>query len=559
MTPSTGGCGPYYNLLSSCVVCPERLDVSDLGPDCKKFEVSKDYLDMILSGAPCEQEVKQHVGASQIFPLLHHGNYRTPTIKHHCFKTSISSSRRACSNKVMPNGHTVEGFARWFRRKYIPKFLNIYEQGPRKVNIKEWERKYTQNYADKIEESISNDVIRPKVSPWYKAFSKSEQQFTQAAWYDKETPINNVKERQICGPSDQKKAYANAFVNILEGIAHEGLPQYCGRKNWIEICATLEKGMVDIGEILFSPGDGGGFDMTQKRVMNELMNELIMACANSSVTDWDEPLNAEWVREALEVSLTLLVTMDNGKIVYETEGRASGDGWTTFGNTMLMIAYYEYTLYMAGITKYVLLVKGDDVLIGLRPQDIAVFTHWHAKHFVYSKDPAVHGLGQVADPLVWGPITSCSFLSNHFFYSDSEHLRMTRIPARIIQSNSWSTKMVEFLGTKKENQVRRELCYSKGKSLLAWATGLPIWEALGQKMVALGQEGKHTEYDQYADKARVWHKNEDRKSYLVYLQDNYGVTESMVQRMERTINSITHLDGFARIPDFELFYSTTAA
>jgi hypothetical protein len=424
------------------------------------------------------------------------------------------------------------------------------------VDLEQWLKggRYPQSYQDKLRYSAGPEKADDSIST-YSSFPKIEQQFTTVPHELKETELNDVKERQICGPTDLKKIYANAFINILEGIAHKYFKPYCGRQNWMEICQSIEDTVKGILNPIFGEADGSGFDMTQLQELNKLMNELLVACAKHPNVTWNEPLNISNFISALTESLTLRVECDYGKLKYEADGRASGDGWTTFGNTMLMIAYWMYTYHLAGISTYLLKVKGDDVIMAHSTYDQAKFSSAQKIVFTDRKDEHTHGLAQICKKIAYGDISELSFLSNHFFWTSKDKLRMTRIPARVIQTLSWTTKLPHSKNENKLENSRRELLYSKGACLMAWGKGLPIWEVLAQKMMDLGRPGRLSEFNEYADGVRTWNGNDDRLSYLAYLENNYGLSPKEVEEIERAISNITSMKGEVWMPVLEKLYT----
>jgi len=449
----------------------------------------------------------------------------------------------------------MKDYSIWFQTEFAPKFIGYYNQEERTIDLREYLKKFDQNYQRSLLLAVDNDNIKHSIDrERYKAFPKIEMQFTEEPWYSKETPFNKVKERQICGPSDQKKVYANAFVNILEKVAHDNMKEYCGRKNWPEICATIEEMETKHGALSWSEADGSGFDMTQLYINNELVYQMMMTCAKSYRTHWIEPLNPDWVYDALKVSLVLNVQMDGTNIIYQTEGRASGDGWTTFANTILMISYYQYMMQRARVKDYSLLVKGDDVLIGVKPPDIPGVVREHSNVFTQTKVLQEHGLGQISDPLKFVSIEETSFLSNHFFRLDDNRLRMTRIPARVFQTTSWTTSFSSVAHFTEKR--RRELVFSKGKCLESWAGDLPIWGPLAAKMIALGQPGKKLVIDQYVDAPRVWHRKHktDSTAYLYYLLQRYKLNRQDVRAIEMAISNIHSLDQVLDVEQVLNFY-----
>jgi hypothetical protein len=294
--------------------------------------------------------------------------------------------------------------------------------------------------------------------------------------------------------------------------------------------------------------------MTQHQWINELMNEFMRNFINLTNVTLIEPLSKEKVIRALHESVRLTISSMCGAMTYDALGRASGDGWTTYYNTVMMIAYWKYTMKIAGITKYRLKAKGDDVIFRIEKKDMEALQRAIKINFTQTKDKQEHGLGQICKFVKYGPLTDLDFLSNHIFRNDIGKYRMARIPARILQTACWSTKVPKLTGDKLI-ESRKYLLFSKGKCLEAWATGLPIWDTLAKKMIALGEQGPITEYNQYSDKNRVWNKVvDDRQSYLQYLDSKYGIGSKQVEEIERAINKIDSLDGCIEIPHIELFY-----
>lgn len=512
--------------------------------------VSKDSKKLVQ----CDVE-EEHIAAEQIFPIIINEHYYTPTVKHHCPRVALASSLRACSNKVHFDRKVLLRFSDWWRKTYIPKFMKFLDEELVNVDFDLWISKFPVQMQNKLRESISVDKQRHNFSFIYEAFTKVEKQFTTVPHSEKETPLNDCKERQICGPTDAKKAMANPFIYFLEGVASKYMEEYCGRANWIEICESLDKMSKKFGNLTFGASDGSGFDMTQFKEMNMLLNELLRAAAYHPNINWMEPLNASDFMKIVEGSLDLFVSVDNGKLMYNAEGRASGDGWTTFGNTMLMIAYWSFTFEIAGIKEYILKVKGDDVLFGLSKRDKPALLEAIKVVFTDKKSAHNHGLGQICKKVDFGDLTQLDFLSNEFFLTKEGNYRMTRIPARVIQSCSWSTKVPKGVSEKVAMKFRRELIYSNGMCLKAWASGLPIFGVLADKMISLGRPSKRDYADQYSDFGRVWHdRRDDREEYLVYLEERYGLTPTEVSSVEAKIKAINCLSGTVDLPELEKLY-----
>lgn len=509
-----------------------------------------------LRKVPCIHE-EEHIAADQIFPLIKTEVWYTPTIKHHCPRTALASSLRACSNKVSPDPIIFADYKKWFKSKFIPKFLKCMDEELVSVDLDKWLKRYPQSYRNNMKTAIDNNhqTTYGKLDLKYEAFTKVEMQFTTVPHDFKETELNDTKERQICGPTNEKKVYANAFINELEGIASRHFKPYCGRHNWVQICESLESMEHNMhANCIWGASDGSGFDMTQLKEHNELMNELLMCCAKHKNVHWSEPLTIERFKEAIESSLILNVSVDHGDLKYTAQGRASGDGWTTFGNTMLMISYWSYTAYRAGIENFGLKVKGDDVLFVIALKDKERFMRAVSEVFTTGKHQHSHGLGQICKKIDFGDLVDLDFLSNEFFITSDGHYRMTRIPARVIQTNSWSTKVPK---NRVNLDSRMELCYSKGMCLKAWADGLPIFGVLADKMISLGKRGKLTEFNEYSDGDRVWHKGRnDYQAYLHYLNSKYNISSSEVKEVEARINAVTELSGILHLPQLEKFYKS---
>lgn len=548
--------GGFETLATSCVVIPSRCDpVAQLGVYPPKLECKGEYAGD-LRKLPCYYEDEEQIGADQIFPLIKTEYWYTPTIKHHCPRTVVASSLRACSNKVGFDKKMFQRYARWFRSVYIPKFLEGISQEKWHVDLQEWLKKYGESYRDSLKQSCDCNNWSDKIPKKYGGFTKKEMQHTTVPHHLKETPLNETKERQICAPCNAKKMAANAFINILEEAATKYFKAYCGRVNWIEICASLEAEESKLGPHIWGASDGSGFDMTQFPEMNELMNELIMAAVKHPNFSWTEDFDSRLLERVLLDSLTLDVEMDNKQFCYKAVGRASGDGWTTFGNTMLMASYWEFTMYLASIKDYVLKVKGDDVLFAVQLQDLARFKTAVSEVFTNRKDKHEHGLGQICKKIDYGQLTDLDFLSNEFFLTAEGHYRMTRIPSRVIQTLSWTTKLPHGCKAGKDLSHRKQLCFSKGKCLKAWADGLPIFGTLADKMIELGEEGKLADFNEYSDGARVWHQGRnDRGAYLTYLEQRYGLSEAAVVRVEDQIRNVSSLKGYLDLPELECLYN----
>jgi len=517
---------------------------------------------------PCTE--KEQMGARSIFAIIYGSELTTPTVIHGCKRTELAASLRACGNLNTEDPVVFAKYEHWFKKKYVPGFLKyLDEEGPRTIDVEEWLRggRYNKAYQDNLRKAFFNDnrTYKETVRGFrrnlkYKCFPKQELQFTEVPHEMKDDPVNDVKERQICGPTDEKKMMANAFINFLEYIADKYMKEYCGRKNWIQICEEINDSLQTIPDHIGGESDGSGFDMTQREKHNLLMNYLIMSCARHPNITFKEPLTLEDLERALEESITIHATAADGDIEYKAKGRASGDGWTTFGNTMLMISYWLYTFYIAEekfSVKFdkMLKVKGDDVLMAL-PKSLIDKLKW-AIDIVFTKTKGLiqHGLGQICKLVKFGDMQELSFLSNYFFWTAKDKLRMTRIPARIFQTNCWSTK-IPNCKPKKMEEMRQGLCFAKGKCLKAWADGLPIFSVLADKMIELGRKNQYSVIDKYADEPRMWHQGRnDYDAYCEFLSFRFGLNRKEVFEIERKIKAITSKTDVVQIKQLDVFFS----
>lgn len=519
------------------------------------FKLRGEYAVDDLQQLPCTKD-SGHCGARQIFPLLKHPNWRTPTVKHSCPRVIMAASIRAVSNKVEPDPKMFEQFSEWCEKFYFPEILSCFDHELCVVDFSSWlnDGRYTIPYRKQIDNGMKWENRNADPTFPLKSFPKIEMQHTTVVHELKQTILNDSKEREICGPSAEHKGIVNAFCNKLEEIFDRYLKGFCCRKNWMQICESIEKFREVIVDGIDGAGDQSMFDTSQKSQFNLLMNRLIKKILEHPNVIINQPLTPEDIMEGFDKSVFLKVMADFGKILYNKDNRASGHGWTMLLNSILNLGYWKFTYYLANIKQYWVTIKSDDSLFGHSRADHERFLAAVDKVFTRSKEPQVHGLGQICKRLDFGDITDLEFLSNHFFWTEKGRLRMTRIPERIIQTLSWTTNIPSNLKGDELLLCRRNLCFSKGMSMLAWGTGLPIWQVLGEKMVELGVNGKYTDFCQYRDKSRKWQPRDDKDAYLIYLS-KFGINSGMVESIESRIKKIKEISGVVEIPEFELFYS----
>ncbi len=508
--------------------------------------------------------------ARAVFPLLYYPGFSTPTIKHGCPRTMLASCVRSASNKVSPNPIILKQwedyckqvlFKEWLKdlasieleadfETYLqkPSFNETYRNVLRKA-IKERDVNKIVSYKDD-QENKKIKVMYFNIK--YGGFTKDELQYSDFPHEYKDSIVNVLKERMIYTPDAVKKLY-NAVCERLEFGADMYIPEYCGRKDWPQICSAIDEKSEKIPNIIYGAADGSGFDQTQLICHNEVLNWFMIEAVEQSNFLMDPIMSIEEFKYALRESLVMQMSVANGNLKYEAVGRASGDGWTTLGNTILMISYWKFCFWKAGIPKdqYFLMVKGDDVLFGFNKKYMDVFEIARNELFTMHKHKHTHGLGQICKKIDFGDITELDFLSNHFFRGADGRLRMTRIPPRVFQSISYSMKFKEDSSP----LLGRQLCYSKGASLLAWSDGLPIFDKLARKMMSLGVKGEVSDYSYYSDYGRVWFPNKpDREAYLDYLNQHYKISEREVEMIETKIDSIKPGDLIIEIPELAIFF-----
>jgi len=563
------------------VTIESRLDpVANLGLTPPNFKLSGPYASGLQN---CVCDVPEgHIGAVQIFPLLKYDGYTTPTVKHHCPKTAAAASLRACSNKVEPDEKFFSEYTEYFNGEYTDILLGCLDlSGEVGVCFETWLSKdgFDEGYRKKMRQATHHDYLDLNLNGTYDAFAKIEMQYTSVPHAYKETAMNEVKERQICGPKDQKKWYANPFIYFMEGVAHEHFKDYCGRKNWEQICADIHENTQHIPNIIYGAADGSGFDMTQLIVHNQNLHKLLKRMAAHKNVVFRGDLSKEKVQEALDCSLKLNVSVDFGNLKYTAQGRASGDGWTTFGNTVLMISYWKYCFKKAGIKTYFLRVKGDDVIFAFDRDYLDVFNKAVAECFTTSKEAQAHGLGQICKTIKFGSLWEIDFLSACFGKNEDGTPFMMRMMERLVQTLSWSAKMlkgysqqyallmrqkwIDSKGTDVESRFfyailmdrARQLIYDKGMCMLAYGAQMPIVRELALKLIQLGRPGKFREFDKHSDGARKQQPKEGAyESGLKLLELKYGICRNQVAFIIKQIDSITGLTGTIHIPAFAQLY-----
>lgn len=470
---------------------------------------------------------------------------------------SWSAAIRSASNKVRHNKAEMKKYEDWFRRIMFAEINTLLEDHGLVADTQEWLLKYPLQYRKKMQALLDSvelciDGSIPHFR--YKAFPKSELQFTTVDADLICDASNDVKERQIMGPEDLKKILANPFIYACEKL-FEKLTGYCGATDWPGICKKMDEAEDRIPNILFQWKDFSGFDMTTTPFEPLLLEvaDLIMSHPNAELRGH---LNRETILAVLRDSLVLDVDIGQGAVNYKAHGRASGDGWTTCWNTLITASVLRYVLTEAGVPEEFQFVmgKGDDSVIGFPEEYKQAVDAVTDRVFVKKQEFVEHGLGLICKFTREGHAEDVDFVSNYFFRNAQGKLRMTRIPARVVESICWTTAIPYNYSEQKRVQMAKELCYAKGSCLLAWSRGLPIWETLAKKMMQIGCHGTSSSYSEYADDGRVWGEYDDRDAYLAFLGNRYGMTQADVVSIERQINEISHIFEIKLIPELAVFF-----
>jgi hypothetical protein len=541
------------NLKSTCVTDPARLNWRDKGVYDHKMKGKRDFAD--LDKVVCNKG-EDHVGARQIGPVFVYNGFTTPSVKHHCPCTALASSLRASGNKKRHCPVMFEDYKRFFIEKLVPRWKQKMKDkcAPKNVNLNNWLQRpnFNELYREKMRKAKdpkNKDVGRVNVVR--EAFAKIEMQFTSVPHEYKDTILNDVKERQICGAQDGSKPEINPAINAAEELFCEAIPEYSGRKNWEQTCEDFETATQDIPNILFGNLDGSGFDQTQTRQFNELFNNLFMQLIDEGFIVLDSDFDRNIIEQILIDSLEVNVSVNRGELRYKSDCRASGDGWTTLANTILMISYVEYTMYIANIKTFFLRVKGDDVIFAFDQKYREIMEISRRKVFSDNKNAETHGLGQICKVINYGDITEVDFLSCYFFYCEGR-IRMTRIPERVFQTISFSTKYTERMPI----EAMYSLCYQKGSSLGAWGDEYPIIGNISRLMKRLGRPGIYRDYCFYTDHDRVW-LNKSPFAYSAFaamLERRYGINLKTIKQIEQSIDNVNDIRQIVNVPQLALFF-----
>jgi hypothetical protein len=542
-----------------CVTELDRLDWRNINSKSKftskdpRYDIYKysSGLDAYL-GMGCECKKTKYAG--QIAPLTIRAKGDQPVIKHACNLTKMSACIRACSNQVFADPHVIHLWQK--ELKYIFNDLIEYmNENPTTVNYYKWLEKYPIQYRQKlaVAQSLHDSG---EDSFFYGGMSKIEKQFSEVI--PGAIGCDELKERMICCPHDTKKLMANAFCWTMETVAMNCIPEYCGSKNWDEIAADLDHLEASIPNPIWMCADGSGFDTTQHLEILQCFNEQIARLLVYADLTIEGPNDKNDIMKAFDESLILRVSVTQGLFGYETEGtRASGDGWTSFANTLLMISYWRFIFREAGLKPvrngsfiYGMKAKGDDTLSCIPGDSKMAVERSVSKYMAQDKKPQIKGLGQICKFVKYGPLEEMDFLSSYFIPTSNGY-RMVRKPARVFQLTPWSTKFVEH----SPERLSRELCWSNGMCILSWATGLPIFESYGRMLIRVSGLTTGTLHLEWGDEGRVFpDRIGDREAALDWFFNKFDITTSDVDKLEHMFDSNNHQLAVFEDVIFEKFY-----
>jgi hypothetical protein len=544
-------------ITSSCVRDNRRLDLKlNEGRYPAKWRFGAGYNIKGMSGDQaaaylgCDKEGT--ILAGQVGPIFYGTDYYEPTIIHSCKKTIMAASIRACSNKIYPESDVMKEFEDFFENDIYKEVLESVErEGGIHISVSNWLKKYDLKYRQKFLNMIYLPDCLTGISYKYKSFPKIELQVTPVPYDQKETPLNNVKERQISGPSDAKKLLANSLINELEKMADKYIDGYCGCKNWPEICEWIWGKMCHMVDPVVGFSDGSGFDMTQIKRLQQLFTKLMKKLLASDLISFDDVLDGAKVEMAFENSEILKVVAADGNIIYEAEGRASGDGWTSYGNTILMRSYWKFIAKKAGLKKdeFHIMNKSDDVVLLCERARLGDLQKSIARYMSKENILDCFGLGQVTKFVKWGNLEDGDYLSNMFFMTERGP-RMVRIPSRVFQTISWTDKIKP--GLKHLDEISKNILFSKGSCLYAWGKGLPIFGVLAEKMMELGIEGPASDINKYVDPYRVWYDDDDYIACCGWMERKFGIFINEIEEVEDMIQKLDRFDTLQH-PVFDKF------
>jgi hypothetical protein len=397
----------------------------------------------------------------------------------------------------------------------------------------EYLSKYPMTYRQKMKDTLI-EIIGGVSDVRRETMSKKEKNVSEVEHDLKDTEQNLIKERNICTANWDQKGL-NILLDYVANWCDEYMIGYCGSKNFSQISDELNYIIPSYKHPMYVTADGSMFDVQQSPETDRVVRKALLDIFEKATLPF--PLTMDYIRTVFSMSNTLRCTIGRGAVKFNARGRASGDGWTTLMNTILQLHYWKYTLKIAGITKYKLFVKGDDVFLIIEKEDVGALKIATSKNFAKKNEDIDFGLAQILKELIISEdIEDVSFLSAKFMVRSNGNIFMLRDPKRVIQMLPWSIRIPNGMEEKKHVLLRKQLCWASGMSLLAWCNGLPIFTEIANKMIDLGvkcgrQElyakgflEEHTKYQ-----TNFLEKNRDDSLYtdgFAWFNRRYGLSRS---------------------------------
>jgi len=387
---------------------------------------------------PCDASDKP--GALQCFPLFDHCLFTTACVCHSCKRTKAASAVRHTSFKLKASPYWWAKFEKFWDDKVIPEILRGFDDRVHIVDIEDWIVKYPLKYQQAIRETMLQPGWDEPQKYTYDAFPKIELQVTDVPYELMHTPANAVKERQICGPPMNKKILLNPIINYIEKIASECQRGFCGSATYVQIGDKVTD-MRKVRRTYFSL-DGSAFDNGQTHLCNMLLYRMLVAIFNHKNFMVKLPLTTKMALYVFLASIILRVNVDRGEVSYQADARASGDGWTTWGNTELMRAYVWFTCEVADINwnDWDGLFKGDDVLGSVDQLQRQALADAFRKLWATKNEEILYGIGQIAKFIKFGPLEEHDFLSCDLFWDEFDRATLVNKPKNILEKFWLTTK-----------------------------------------------------------------------------------------------------------------------
>jgi hypothetical protein len=529
-----------------------------------------------LRDLPCEH--KGAPGAVQIFPIIDYDDRRDPTVIHSCKRTQTAAALRAMGNTLYPDANVFRYFSKFYKKTIMKEVMPYLDENPVHITIEDWLAKYPQHYRENMQRAMAKDGWNLPAHYKYSAFPKIELQTSEVPFYQMNTSLNKIKERQISGPPAPKKLLLNPVIAAMQKTNGHAINGYCGDKNLEQI--SLELSAEDNRphrEWLSS--DGSGFDMTQTQPINRLYAWYMMKFLTHPNVTLGPGLDLQMALDILQDSLILDVDVCNGVFNYKADGRASGDGWTSDANTVANIMYYRYIWAKKGLfygRDFRAWFKGDDMLAVFYGKQALEKTQKAAvaiKEFFLDKMPEKitrFGLGQIVKFVdVDENICRHRFLNCDIMRVEYGVMMIMRLDVAL-QKFSYTTKFDKAMYEKfRAGNACGYDFYMHILSLLAAKTAsykafmgkFPIFRCLverSEQFIRQAESGTRTRIKPDAREAEQWYQKtmcEENQvtsagKYVDFLFERYGITHKEIVSIEKKIMRASNLVSLIRVEEF---------